>query len=370
MSQQELPFVRREEFEAELNRRGLSENACSILLLMFEAANGSGPPGIVGKFHAGSEPCYLMHCEYGQLALARYCNIRSDSTFRAICVRLQAMGFFQRRTVRTTSGKATVYCLRLGMLMELPVSTDDSPIGQVLEMLEQRSLNAVFGVPQEGDVRRATVDPVQPAERQTETNPGRNLQFTARLKSVNTENERLLMSSITDADVRLIAGFAPAEGPRRVPTDEQRLALFARYWADAKLRDQALTSNDCLELLALFINKGRNAPRPGKSANPRGAAVATWWRNRREQPLKNTLRKIELDEALRLLAQTKKPESAASGESSAEEVVKPKEVKQQPVKAEVSEPSEAQPLRRLDMSRITKGLQEGKQLREMSSQDR
>ena len=360
-SQQELPFSRREEFEAELNKRALSESACSILLLMFEAANGTGPPGVNAAFHSGPDPCYLMDCEYGQLALARYCGIRSDSTLRAIMDRMARLGIFQRRTSTNGCGNETVYCLRLRQLMNLPVSDTESPIGKVMEMLEQRSLNDVFGAPEGEDVRAsiAKESHVVRVEKDTELQEV----LTARLKEVNETNERLLMSSITDADVRLIAGFAPAEGPRRVPTEEQRLELFARYWADAKLRDQGLTSTDCVELLGLFINKGRNAPRQGKSANPRGAAVATWWRNRREQPLKNTLRKMELDEALRLLDSRR---------------CKPAEVETEPVAVsaervqsrQVELPKTGEPLRRLNMQDIKQRLADGARVREERMQER
>ena len=148
-----------------------------------------------------------------------------------------------------------------------------------------------------------------------------------------------------------------------MPTEEQRLELFARYWADAKLRDQGLTSTDCVELLGLFINKGRNAPRQGMSANPRGAAVATWWRNRREQPLKNTLRKMELDEALRLLDSRR---------------CKPAEVETEPVAVsaervqsrQVELPKTGEPLRRLNMQDIKQRLADGARVREERMQER
>jgi hypothetical protein len=230
-----------------------------------------------------------------------------------------------------------------------------------MEMLEQRSLNAVFGAPEGEDVRESIAK--QSHAVRVEEDLELQEVFTARLKEVNESNERLLMSSITDADVRLIAGFAPSEGPRRVPTDEQRLELFSRYWADAKLRDQGLTSTDCVELLGLFINKGRNAPRQGKSANPRGAAVATWWRNRREQPLKNTLRKIELDEAMRLL-DGRRP--------------KPAEVEQEPVTVAaemapsrpVELPKTGEPLRRMNMQDIKQRLADAARVREERMQER
>lgn len=362
LSQQELPFSRREEFEAELNKRALSESACSILLLMFEAANGTGPPGVVGKFHPGPDPCYLMHCQFGQLALSHYCGIRSDSTFRAICIRLQSLGIFQRRTVRTACGKATVYCLRLRLLMNLPTSDNDCPIGQVMEMLEQRSLNAVFGVPEGEDVRESIVKEEHPVR--IEADPELNEQLERRLKAVNPTSNRLLMSSIPDADVRLIAGFAPTEGPKVLPTDEQRLELFSRYWADAKVRDQGLTSADCVALLALFINKGRNAPYSGNkpSANPRGAGVATWWRNRRDKPLKHTLRKQEMDEALRLLSVRKQQATEPAAEKPAQQVVKPVET--------ASLPMTGEPLRRFNKEDLKRRFAEAARVREERMQER
>jgi hypothetical protein len=226
-----------------------------------------------------------------------------------MCIRLERAGVLKRITKPTGAGQQTVYVLRLKTLLDLPACDRAEAIDQVADQLTENTVDSLFGNP------LPVVNPVEIPAR-VEDNPDQSRVFSARLQSMNPNCERLLMSSITDADVRLIGGFATEGGDRStIPTDEQRIAVFARYWQDAKLREGNLTSSDCLELLALFIHKARNKAH-GKSSQPRGAAVAAWWRNRRPMPLANTLKPQEIQEARRLLESRRKPsEQPASTES-------------------------------------------------------
>ena len=348
MTERILPFEQRDQFEALLESRELPQEAFDLLALMHQAANGTGPMGVVGSFEQDPEPLYLMECALGQMALAHYCRLRSSSQFRAICERLERSGIFRRDTDSGETGRRTVYVLRLSKLLETPVRQEESAIDRVRKKIEKHGVDRLFG-------EKPAVEFEQPAE--PEQNPELAREIFARLSTMNSNNERLMFSSIDDDHVRLIGGFATSLTGNRVPSVSERVALFARYWQDVKLREREVTSTECIELLALFLNKARNKPRKTNSKNPRGAAVNAWWRNRRTMPLVNTV-KAEIQEATRMLKEHKSAEPAA-------EVVQPAAsvaiVRPSVAPATSVLPQEPR-LGRLNLGRFAQGIEKGRRI--------
>jgi hypothetical protein len=166
-----------------------------------------------------------------------------------------------------------------------------------------------------------------------------------------------MFSAIDDDHVRLIGGFATPLTGGRIPTVSERVALFARYWQDVKLREREVTSTECIELLALFLNKARNKPRKSGSKNARGAAVAAWWRNRRSMPLINTV-KAEIAEATKMLREHKAAEPVAEQNQAAQPVAT--------VRPSVSSPAAVLPqeprLGRLNLGRFAQGIEAGRRI--------
>ena len=124
-------------------------------------------------------------------------------------------------------------------------------------------------------------------------------------------------SSIPEADIRLIAGFA-VEGT--TPTASERWNLFSRYWAEVQASEPNLTPSDQVELLALFLYWGRT-----KTNRSRGGAVTTWWRSRHTKPLRNTYTKMDLQDAKRLQGGTACHEFATASKAEIVEVQQKKD---------------------------------------------
>lgn len=344
-----LPFEQRDQFEELLKSRELPPEAFDLLALMHQAANGTGPMGVVGRFKQEPEPLYLMECALGQMALSHYCHLKSSSQFRAICERLERSGIFRRVTEPGETGRRTVYVLRLSKLLETPIRQQESAVDHVSEKIDKDGLGRLFGEKPDAEFEQ----PAQP-----EQNPELAREIFARLSAMNGNNERLMFSSIDDEHVRLIGGFATPVTGGRIPTISERVALFARYWQDVKLREREVTSTECIELLALFLNKARNKPRKTNSKNPRGAAVNAWWRNRRTMPLINTV-KAEVLEATKMLREHTTPAEPVAQQS----VPVPNGAAMRP---SVIPPAAVLPqeprLGRLNLGRFAQGIEAGRRI--------
>jgi len=345
-----LPFEQRDQFEELLKSRELPPEAFDLLALMHQAANGTGPMGVIGRFKQEPEPLYLMECALGQMALAHYCHLKSSSQLRAICERLERSGIFRRVTEPGETGRRTVYILRLSKLLETPNRQEESAVDHVSQKIDKDWLARLFGeTPNVGFEQQA----------QPEQNPELAREIFARLSTMNSNNERLMFSSIDDDHVRLIGGFATSLTGGRVPTVSERVALFARYWQDVKLREREVTSAECIELLALFLNKARNKPRKTNSKNPRGAAVNAWWRNRRTMPLINTV-KAEIAEATKMLREHKTAEPVSVAET-----IQPTEhvatLRPSVPPAAIVLPQEPR-LGRLNLGRFAQGIEAGRRI--------
>jgi len=287
-----LPFDRSDEFETSVQDRGFSEEAIGFLMLCFQAANGTAPPGIAGKFIAKPDPVYVMASHIGQCAIAHYCGVGSDRSLRRMTDQLSHCGVLVKRTTRTPAGRQTAYVVLLQKLFQMPIVGTDNPIDLICDILSAGGVDALCGTATESEAVRQ------------ETNAAFAEHLQERLKMTENHPE-IKLASISDDHVRLIAGFAVGRSDPMSP--RERVELFAGYWRDAKIREGNLISDDCVNLLALFLHWGRNKIKQTNSQNPRGRCVATWWKNRHTMPLSNTLRPQEVAEARRMLEAKPRP---------------------------------------------------------------
>lgn len=287
-----LPFDRSDEFEKSIQDRGFSDEAIGFLMLCFQAANGTAPPGIAGKFVAKPDPVYVMASQIGQCAVAHYCGVGSDRSLRRMTDQLSQCGLLVKRTTRTPAGRQTAYVVLLQKLFQMPVVGNDNPIDSICDILQAGGVDALCGTASQSMVVRQ------------ETNAAFAEHLQERLTMTENHPE-VKLSSISDDHVRLIAGFAVGRSDPMSP--RERVELFAGYWRDAKIREGNLISDDCVNLLALFLHWGRNKIKQTSSQNPRGRCVATWWKNRHTMPLTNTIRPQEVAEARRMLESKRKP---------------------------------------------------------------
>lgn len=307
MNQSTLPFGQAEELQALLERRGFSPAAIGFVLLCFQAANGTAPAGIEGRFvvESGGEPCYVVTSLAGKLSLAFAAGINSEKSLDRVTKSIELRDCLVKMVRRTARGKQTIYVLRVGRIVDLPEISEENPLEAMADVLKTVGIEALGA--ESGERRAESGKPVvcEPVENEF---AGR-LEMTERKDTGTAESKpnpnRVGMANIIDRDVRLIAGHR--EDLDKPLSREERVAMFATYWRDAKTRE-SLNGQETIELLALFLHWGRAGmkPKPGKK-NPRGACVATWWRNRHTMPLSQTLHDSELKEARAMLESRKKP---------------------------------------------------------------
>lgn len=303
MNQSTLPFERAEEFRAILERRGFSEAAIGFLLLCFQAANGTAPAGIEGQFvvDASGERCYVVTSRTGKLSLAFASGIHSEKSLDRVTASIEVQGCLIKRTTRTIRGRQSIYVVRISKLLDLQEISEDNPLAAVADVLRNVGIEALGA---ESKERRA--ESGKPAVTVENEFAGRLEMVTERKDTgtadVPTNPNRVSMANIIDRDVRLIAGHR--EDLDKPLSREERVAMFATYWRDAKTRD-TLSGQDTVELLALFLHWGRAGVKPKPGKNPRGAMVATWWRNRHTMPLSQTIHDAEYKEARTMLENRK-----------------------------------------------------------------
>lgn len=314
MNQSTLPFERAEEFRGILERRGFSDTAIGFLLLCFQAANGTAPAGIEGQFvvEASGEALYVVTSRTGKLSLAFGSGIHSERGLDRVTESIEQLGCLVKRTTRTFRGRQSVYIVRVTKLLDLPEISEDNPLEAISDVLRNVGIGAV-ALPRPN---RPTPPVVTGGECQgaTENEFAGRLEMVTERKDTGTDHgpvnpNRVGMANIIDRDVRLIAGLR--EDLNKPLSREERVAMFATYWRDAKTREN-LSGQDTVELLALFLHWGRAGmkPKAGKK-NPRGACVATWWRHRHTMPLSNTIHDGEYKEARAMLESRKQPAEAA-----------------------------------------------------------
>lgn len=296
--QHKLNFSQRDEFDAQLDCRDFSQDSRRLMQLMHGAANGSPGPGIEGKCtNRYGETMYVMVCSLGQDVIAERCGIKNDTAVRRACVELEQIGILRRITnTMPTGGKETSYFLSITRLMAIEPIDHDTAIGRALQLLAESNpfveeMEPVpFGLPVGSPVG-------MPVVCRSHDNHHDDVLINNRTNDHDHDKEPpVSFSSIPEADIRLIAGFAVGG---TTPTASERWNLFLRYWAEVQASEPNLTPSDQVELLALFLYWGRT-----KTNRSRGGAVTTWWRSRHTKPLRNTYTKMDLQDAQRLASAT------------------------------------------------------------------
>ncbi|MCA9013278.1 MAG: hypothetical protein KDB01_26195 [Planctomycetaceae bacterium] len=317
MTQTELPFQRRDEFDQELYLRPLSTNARRFLQVMFRAANGTPDKGCEGGIVRGTQFWLIAEQDVIADLIGISPGLKKDSRTKAVrrtIEELESLRILKRRTfVDEEDGRNVqklMYVLSVVALIDLPEVDMKTTRGRAVAALladdpfddetENQPLSGGLSGPVSGGLSgglsgpvSASHDPVlscscpDPAPIQITSSPrvpvmttiqeGGDFEF-----DFQEEGARRRFDEIPPEHIRAIGGFSPGG---KTLSDAARREVFCEYFRDCIAAGFAARS-DAVPLLALFrMTAQRMSPESTRKPKHPQNFMRAYWRNRHTKPL-------------------------------------------------------------------------------------